>query len=87
MTTPACTTASRSAVLISTIASMRSSERITPPSTALAPPDRPVPAPRGTIGTPAAAHALTTAATSAVLVGRTSAIDFPASAHAASSRA
>ena len=64
---------------------MRSRESITQPSMALAPPDSPVPAPRGTIGTSAAAQALTTAATSAVLCGRTSAMDFPASAHAVSS--
>ena len=42
-----------------------------------------MPAPRGTIGMPAAAHAVTTAATSAVLCGRTRAIGCPASAHSA----
>jgi hypothetical protein len=57
----------------------------TQPCTAFAPPDRPVPAPRVTTGTPSRAHAVTTAATSAVLRGRTTATGLPWSAHSASS--
>jgi hypothetical protein len=45
----------------------------TPSSTGSAPPDRPEPAPRATNGTPARAHAATTAATSSALPGRTAA--------------
>jgi hypothetical protein len=36
---------------ISRIRDIRAKETTTPPSTGIAPPDRPVPAPRGTIGT------------------------------------
>jgi hypothetical protein len=50
--TPAWTTASRSNGSIAEIQLSRSSARITPPSMALAPPDRPVPAPRAVTGTP-----------------------------------
>jgi hypothetical protein len=55
------------------------------PSTALAPPDRPVPAPRVTRGVPVSTQASTTACTSAVLRGRTSATGTPYAAHSASS--
>ncbi len=43
----------------------------TPPAVAMAPPESPVPAPRGTIGTPSVAQSLTTDATWSVLVGKT----------------
>ncbi|OLT09769.1 hypothetical protein BJF78_06050 [Pseudonocardia sp. CNS-139] len=85
LTTPGCTTASRSAGSISTIARIRSVESTTHPSTALAPPDRPVPAPRGTSGRRCRAQARTTSATSAVLRGRTTAAARPCGAHSASS--
>ena len=53
MTTPGCTTASRSTASISTIAvHPLGATATTQPSTAFAPPDSPVPAPRGTTGTP-----------------------------------
>ena len=46
---------------------------------ATAPPDRPVPAPRGRNGTPRAAQALTAARTSSVVSGKTSASGWPRS--------
>ncbi|SKY69966.1 Uncharacterised protein [Mycobacteroides abscessus subsp. abscessus] len=54
-------------------------ESITAPSTAVAPPDRLVPAPRVITGIPWAAHHRTTTWTSAVVTGRMSAIGVPAS--------
>ena len=51
---------------------MRAVEIATLPA-ATAPPDRPVPAPRGKNGTPCAAQARTTAATSAVVSGNATA--------------
>jgi hypothetical protein len=58
-----------------------------PPSTAFAPPTSPDPAPRGTTGTPCREATCSTAATSAVLRGRTTAAGSPASASIAWSRA
>ncbi len=52
---------------------IRDSEMTTPPSTGSEPPDRPVPEPRATQGTPARWQAATTAATSSVVSGRTAA--------------
>src|SRR5687768_8352547 len=49
----------------------RSRPSTTPPYTGTQPPDLPEPAPRGVTYTPAAAHARTTSATSAVFAGRT----------------
>jgi hypothetical protein len=50
-TTPGWTTASRSPTSISMIRRIRSVDSTIPPSTAFAPPERPVPAPRVTTGT------------------------------------
>ena len=63
---------------ISKISFIRSSERTTHPSTALAPPDSPEPAPRGTTGTPCAEAALRTAETSTVDLASTTASGLPA---------
>ena len=85
MITPGSTTAiwlARSIVLMAVISSV---ERTTQPSTALAPPDSPVPAPRVTSGVAVAAQADTTSATSAVVAGRTTAAGLPNGAHSASS--
>ena len=49
--TPGCTTARRFATSISRMRAMRANDTTTPPSTGIAPPERPVPAPRGTMGT------------------------------------
>ncbi len=59
---------------------------LTAPSTAFAAPVSPEPAPRGTIGTPAAEHARTTAATCAVSAGKTTANGVPAGASGIMSR-
>src|SRR5699024_8921001 len=56
---------------------IRSKETTTQPCTALAPPDKPVPAPRATTGTPAPAHTCTSACTSWVWRGRTTAAGLP----------
>src|SRR5690606_22985846 len=85
LTTPGCTTASCSRGLIYRMEFIRSSAITTPLSKALAPPDRPVPAPRGTTGTPASAQTRTAAATCSVVVGRTTASGLPYGAHSASS--
>lgn len=50
---------------------MRSSERTTPPKTGKAPPERPVPPPRGVTGTSASHVSARTAATSSAVFGRT----------------
>ena len=52
---------------------MRVSTQTTPPRTASAPPARPVPEPRGTIGTSWSRVTRTTAATSSALTGKTTA--------------
>ena len=83
--TPGSTTAIWLAGSIVLMAVISSVERTTQPSTALAPPDSPVPAPRVTSGVPVAAQADTTSATSAVVRGRTTATGFPNGAHSASS--
>ena len=83
---PGCTTASRLASSISRIRFILVSTTLTPPSTALAAPVRPDPAPRGTIGTPAAAQALTTPDTCSVSSGKTTANGLPAGASGIMSR-
>src|SRR5947208_2991943 len=85
LTTPGWTTAIRSSGSMAVIAFIASKETTTHPSTALAPPDRPVPAPRATIGTPCSAHHWTIFRTSAVSRGRTTAAGVPYGAHSASS--
>src|SRR3954447_13036508 len=85
LTTPGSTTATRSSASISSTRSIRDRSSSRQPSTALAPPDRPVPAPRVTTGTPSSAQAATICCTSAVLRARTAASARPTSAHAASS--
>ena len=52
---------------------MREHSITTPPSSAIAPPESPVPAPRGTKGTAWARQARTTACTSSRLRGKTTA--------------
>ena len=56
---------------------MRFRPIITPPFGAVAPPMRPVPEPRGTIGTPASRQRRTTLTTSAVERGRTTRSGMP----------
>ena len=65
---------------------MRSSERTMPPSTAVDPPETPVPAPRGTTGTLSLLAQRSASWTSCVEVARTTARGMPASAWAAQSR-
>ena len=55
----------------SRIRRIRESEMTTEPSTGRAPPERPVPAPRGTIGIPASRATPTTPTTSSVDAGST----------------
>ena len=82
-TTPGCTTQIRFSGSISTMAFIRDRSRIRQPSTAFAPPDRPVPAPRVTIGTPRPAAIRTAAATSVSLRARTATSARPTAAHCA----
>ena len=79
LTTPAWTVAVRSASSTARIEVIRSSATTRQPSIALAPPDSPEPAPRGTTGTPWRAAARTAAWTSPVVRGRTSAAGIPTS--------
>jgi len=65
---------------------MRSVDRVMPPSMAAEPPDSPVPAPRGTIGTRCAAATRTAACTSAVHRARTTAIGRPGTTVSARSK-
>ncbi len=58
---------------ISRIRDIRANETTTPPSTGMAPPERPVPAPRGTIGTPCCEQNRASFDTSAVSLGSTTA--------------
>ena len=74
---PGSTTATRVVVSIS-MARIRSSDSTIPPVTADEPPDRLVPAPRGTIGTRFSAHQRTTVCTCVASVGRTTASGVPA---------
>ena len=67
MTTPAWTRAERFSASTSSTRRMRAVLTTTPPSTGVAPPERPVPAPRPTTGTPALCSARITAAVSSVL--------------------
>src|SRR5664279_1557620 len=86
LTTPGWTTASRLPSSISRILFILVSTTVTAPSTALAAPVSPDPAPRGTSGTPADAHARTTAATCAVVLGNTTANGEPDGASGIMSR-
>ena len=70
-THPASTVAVRLGRSISRMRFMRVRTISTPPAVAMAPPESPVPAPRGTIGTPSVAQSRTTDATWSVLVGKT----------------
>ena len=76
--TPGWTTATRFSRSISRIRSIAVKAMVRPPSIPAAPPDRPVPAPRGTIGTRSSAAIRTSSATSAVVVGKTTAPGRPA---------
>ncbi len=81
---PGCTTAVRvtGSTVISRIFSVDSTM---PPSRAVAPPDNPVPMPRGTTATLCADAQRSTACTSSVRVGRTTAAAVPALGSAARS--
>ena len=68
---PGSTMARRLTGSISTMERIRDMTISTPSSRGSAPPDSPVPLPRATNGTPAAAHAATTEATSAAVPGST----------------
>src|SRR5213079_1682334 len=70
-TTPGSTTAIRFLGSIARMRFSRVSTSSTASASASAPPDRPVPAPRGTNGTPSAASSRTTATTSSRLPGST----------------
>ena len=67
--TPGWATASWSASLISRMRFMRVMTTVSAPSTAMAPPDSPVPAPRGTTGVRCSDASRRIAATSAVEEG------------------
>ena len=69
--TPGSTTARRLTGSISMTERIRDITISTPSERGSAPPDSPVPLPRATNGTPAAAHARTTEATSADVAGST----------------
>ena len=71
LVTPGSTTARRLWASISMILRIRDITMSTPSTGASAPPDRPVPDPRATNGTPAAAHARTTPATCSAVSGST----------------
>ena len=77
LSTPASTRATRLAGSISRMRVISSVESTMPPSIAAAPPESPVPAPRGTTGTPWAAATRIAAWTSAVWRGRTTASGRP----------
>ena len=69
LTTPGSTTATRLTGSTSRILFSRVKARTREPSRATAPPESPVPAPRGVTGTPRRFAALTTSATSSVEPG------------------
>src|SRR6202012_4602865 len=71
LTTPGCTRHTRLSGSISSTSSIGDRSSTTQPPTALAPPDSPVPAPRGTTGAPSSAHVRTTCWTSASERART----------------
>ena len=84
-TTPGWTTTVRLSGSMFTIRFIRDRSSMRPPFTAFAPPDRPVPAPRGTIGTRNSAHTATAARTSSVDRARSAPTWVPTVAHSASS--
>ena len=73
---PGCTVAVRVTGSTS-IARISSVDNTIPPSTAVAPPDRPEPAPRGTTGTPWVLAQRMTSRTSSVVRARTTASGMP----------
>src|SRR4051794_8636669 len=85
LTMPGSTTVIRLSASTSFAAFIRDRSSTTQPSTAFAPPDRPVPAPRGTTGTPRSAQTRTAWATSPSLRARSATDAFPTCAHSASS--
>ena len=85
MITPASATTYRSGAFTSSTRVMRSSETTIAFSSAFAPPESPVPAPRATTLSPSAAANRTTAATSSVVSASTTASGRWNSAHSASS--
>ena len=68
--TPHCTTAVRLTGSIRRMLLNLASDIVTPSALGMAPPDRPVPAPRATTGTPSAWQVRSTAATCASVSGR-----------------
>ncbi len=72
--TPGSTTATKFSVSISTMAAMRSNDTTMPSATGMQAPDMPVPAPRAVTGTPLSSARRSTAATSSVVAGSTTAI-------------
>src|ERR1700731_1208331 len=84
LNSPGCTTAVR--VTASTVISrIRSVDSTIPLSNAVAPPDNPLPAPRGTTATRCWVAQRNTVCTSSVRSGRTTAIGFPADGSSARS--
>ncbi len=81
---PGCTTATRAATSMS-MARMRSVDSVIAPSMPVEPPDRLVPAPRGTTGTSWRLAQRSTACTSEVSLARTTACGSPASGSRAQS--
>ena len=73
VTTPGSTTATMLAVSISRMLFIRSSARTMPPQTGTAPPERPVPPPRGVTGMRARLASFMIAAISSAVRGRTTA--------------
>ena len=71
LVTPGSTTARRATGSTSRTRRIRDMTISTPSECGTAPPDRPVPLPRATNGTPCSAHARTTPATSSAVLGST----------------
>ena len=84
LSTPGWATATRDTGSIADLAHPLEADSTMPPSTAVAPPDSPEPAPRGTTGTRCAAAQRTAAWTSAVQVARTTARGLPPGSRAQS---
>src|SRR5262245_26680149 len=77
--TPGCTVAVRCVASISRMRFMREHSITTQPSTGVAPPDSPVPEPRGTNASPSSLHTRTIPTTDAVSVGNATAAGCPRS--------
>ena len=84
-TMPACTTQVMLSASMSRMAVIRDRSTTKQASTALAPPDSPVPAPRGTIGVPSSAAMRTAVRTSDSSLARIATAARPTVAHSASS--